>query len=348
MARKKNINYNSKTVTGDNIVSKIVNNSDSDKNLLPGEISVVMTKDNEALYTLNHDNTDVIEYKPYKQIKTYVDNVAKNLENDIQNISPKINNITGSNAIKCNVDNNKNATVSLSINEKEKILKIEGDTLKTNVGLNLTNDKLNLTGTNNEVISTITIPSENITLIDTVSGTKILTTNANLIVVSSSSQTVYTGLINSKQDKVTFFNNSNIEVFFSLGNTSAGTNKFMKDNVIDLLSLPVNGTIQFIKTTNGWHIACLHGLTYFPDLSDVNRDGSYAITIESNGLASITPVNVMKSWNESLLTNLTSEELETMFPDVPVGYQLVCYTIGKIYEKANELGGWISINCEKI
>lgn len=32
-----------------------------------------MTSDNEALYTLNHNKTALIEYKPYYKIKAYID-----------------------------------------------------------------------------------------------------------------------------------------------------------------------------------------------------------------------------------------------------------------------------------
>lgn len=49
MKRDKVINYSSKTATNDTILNTIVNNSDTDKNLLAGEIAVVMTSDNEAL-----------------------------------------------------------------------------------------------------------------------------------------------------------------------------------------------------------------------------------------------------------------------------------------------------------
>lgn len=73
MKRDKVINYSSKTATNDTILNTIVNNSDVDKNLLAGEIAVVMTSDNEALYTLNHNKTALIEYKPYYKIKAYID-----------------------------------------------------------------------------------------------------------------------------------------------------------------------------------------------------------------------------------------------------------------------------------
>lgn len=73
MKRDKVINYSSNTANSDTIKGTIVNNSDADKNLLAGEIAVVMTSDNEALYTLNHDKTELIEYKPYYKIKAYID-----------------------------------------------------------------------------------------------------------------------------------------------------------------------------------------------------------------------------------------------------------------------------------
>lgn len=73
MKRDKVINYSSNTANSDTIKGAIVNNSDTDKNLLAGEIAVVMTSDNEALYTLNHDKTELIEYKPYYKIKAYID-----------------------------------------------------------------------------------------------------------------------------------------------------------------------------------------------------------------------------------------------------------------------------------
>lgn len=52
MKRDKVINYSSNTANSDTIKGTIVNNSDTDKNLLAGEIAVVMTSDNEALYTM--------------------------------------------------------------------------------------------------------------------------------------------------------------------------------------------------------------------------------------------------------------------------------------------------------
>ena len=93
---------------------------------------------------------------------------------------------------------------------------------------------------------------ENITLVDSTGGTKILTTTANLVIVNVTSQLNYIGISNTKQDKVTFFNNSALEVLFSFNNSSAGTNKFVKDYIITSLALPSKGSIDFVKRNDGY------------------------------------------------------------------------------------------------
>lgn len=59
MKRDKVINYSSKTATNDTILNTIVNNSDTDKNLLAGEIAVVTTEKNRAEGIENSLRTDV-------------------------------------------------------------------------------------------------------------------------------------------------------------------------------------------------------------------------------------------------------------------------------------------------
>lgn len=49
----------------------------------------------------------------------------------------------------------------------------------------------------------------------------------------------------------------------------------------------------------------------------------------------------MKAWDESILSDLSAVQLENMFPNAHAGFQLVCYSNNCIYEKANELGGWL-------
>lgn len=188
----------------------------------------------------------------------------------------------------------------------------------------------------------------NITLIDTTGGTKTLTTTANLIIINSTSQLNYIGIANTKQDKVTFFNASNLEVLFSFNNASAGNNKLVKDYLITSLALPSKGTIQFVKRTDGWHISELFGLSYFPDLGDSSRTDDYALIVKKDGTATVEEIVDMKEWDESILTPLTAVQLESRFPNVAVGFQFVCYSDSCIYEKANALGGWLKINCEKL
>lgn len=192
------------------------------------------------------------------------------------------------------------------------------------------------------------VSPENITLVDSTGGTKVLTTTANLVIVNVTSQLNYIGISNTKQDKVTFFNNSALEVLFSFNNSSAGTNKFVKDYIITSLALPSKGSIDFVKRNDGWHISSLFGLSYFPDLGDSSRSDDYALIVKKDGTATIEEIVDMKAWDESILSDLSAVQLENMFPNAHAGFQLVCYSNNCIYEKANELGGWLKINCVKL
>lgn len=192
------------------------------------------------------------------------------------------------------------------------------------------------------------VSPENITLVDSTGGTKVLTTTANLVIVNVTSQLNYIGISNTKQDKVTFFNNSALEVLFSFNNSSAGTNKFVKDYIITSLALPSKGSIDFVKRNDGWHISSLFGLSYFPDLGDSSRSDDYALIVKKDGTATIEEIVDMKAWDESILSDLSAVQLENMFPNAHAGFQLVCYSNNCIYEKANEIGGWLKINCVKL
>lgn len=192
------------------------------------------------------------------------------------------------------------------------------------------------------------VSPENITLVDSTGGTKVLTTTANLVIVNVTSQLNYIGISNTKQDKVTFFNNSSLEVLFSFNNSSAGTNKFVKDYIITSLALPSKGSIDFIKRADGWHVSNLFGLSYFPDLGNTARTDDYALVVKKDGTATVEEIVDMKEWDESILADLSAAQLEARFPDVAVGFQFVCYSSGCIYEKANALGGWLKINCTKL
>lgn len=192
------------------------------------------------------------------------------------------------------------------------------------------------------------VSPENITLVDSTGGTKVLTTTANLVIVNVTSQLNYIGISNTKQDKVTFFNNTSLEVLFSFNNSSAGTNKFVKDYIITSLALPSKGSIDFVKRADGWHVSNLFGLSYFPDLGNTARTDDYALVVKKDGTATVEEIVDMKEWDESILADLSAAQLEARFPDVAVGFQFVCYSSGCIYEKANALGGWLKINCTKL
>lgn len=256
-------------------------------------------------------------------------------------------------------------TISLKGVNNTEISKVTvpGDdlTFKGSNGVKVTNTSGTVTtsivldpDTNNQITNStkglLVLPPEDAitTLIDTTGGTKVLTTKANIVITEAGSQVNYIGISNSKHTVVTFYNNSSLEVLFSFNNASAGNNKFIKDYLITSLALPSRGAVEFTKRTNGWHISKLFGYSYFPDLADLSRSDDYALIVKKDGTATIEEIVDMKEWDESILTDLTAVQLEARFPDVPVGFQFVCYSNSCIYEKANMLGGWLKINCQKL
>ena len=63
--RDKIINYHSSIIPNKTALkSCVIGQTEEDKNLRDGEIAVIMTEGAEAIYTLNHDKTDLIEYAP--------------------------------------------------------------------------------------------------------------------------------------------------------------------------------------------------------------------------------------------------------------------------------------------
>lgn len=276
--------------------------------------------------------------------------------------------------ILANDANGFNTTLSMSISGKTISLKginnteiskvtVPGDdlTFKGSNGVTVTNTSGTVTtslvldpDTNNQITNStkglLVLPPEAAitTLVDTTGGTKVLTTKANIIITEASSQVNYIGISNDKHTVVSFYNNSSLEVLFSFNNTSAGNNKFVKDYLITSLALPSRGSVEFTKRPNGWHISKLFGYTYFPDLGDLSRSDDYALIVKKDGTATIEEIVDMKEWDESVLTDLTAVQLEARFPDAPVGFQFVCYSSSCIYEKANQLGGWLKINCQKL
>lgn len=68
-----------------------------------------------------------------------------------------------------------------------------------------------------------------------------------------------------------------------------------------------------------------------------------ALTINSDGSLGHTPIVQMKTWDYTS-TALTLAQLNENYPDAPVGFQVVQYQAGKIFEKISSTNQWVSFD----
>lgn len=184
--------------------------------------------------------------------------------------------------------------------------------------------------------------------IDNVGGTKNLTLTAPIVSVTATSQINYTGFISTTLKLIKVVNNSTLEVVFSFDNLTAANNKIIKEAVSDSIIIPSGGSIDFMKLDSGWKIINVYGLTYFPDLADDMRTDDYAMIVKKDGLGVIENVGYLKEIDESITSDLTAAELDARFPNIYSNFQLVCPTVGFIYEKISDLAGWIKYPTQRV
>ena len=171
------------------------------------------------------------------------------------------------------------------------------------------------------------------------SGTKTVAITSDTVVITSTSQLNIVGINANAYNKVRFVNASSINTLFTFNNSSAGNNKLLTTYYPSQITLPRYGSVEFIKTGTGWILTALNGLTYFPDV-DVTED--HLVSVKPDGSIGTVPMRTMKAWDETVTDELTISELNSKYPDAPIGFQLVCVTIGRVYEKFNETDEWIS------
>jgi len=56
----------------------------------------------------------------------------------------------------------------------------------------------------------------------------------------------------------------------------------------------------------------------------------------------------MRKWDESIVRELTIDELNEKFPNVDIGFAVVCKTINKVYEMVNGYKEWVSYDITSI
>lgn len=174
---------------------------------------------------------------------------------------------------------------------------------------------------------------------DTISGTKILEVIDKIVTVTSTAQTNYIGF---KSDLNTFklVNLSDLQVYISLDNPQASTNKIIKDAVISQYILPKYSTIEFLKTPDGWLVIDLYGVTYFRDLADESRIYDYNVITNSDGTPKIEEIREIQEIDESA-TSLTANQLNERYPNAVGGFTVVCNRVMYIKSSHSE-GKWQS------
>lgn len=180
---------------------------------------------------------------------------------------------------------------------------------------------------------------------DSVAGTKVLEVTNRIVTVTATSQTNYIGFVSSL-NTIKFVNLSDLQVYFSLDNPQAGSNKIIKDALINQYILPKYCSIEFLKTDNGWLVIGLHGLTYFRDLVDESRTFDYNIITNADGTPKIEEVRDIHEVDESA-TSLTSTQLNTRYPNATGGFSVVCN--GMMYIKSSHYDNkWQSVTLKPV
>ena len=142
-------------------------------------------------------------------------------------------------------------------------------------------------------------------------------------------------------DRFTLINTNDMNNIIKLGNA------IQKFGSLTEIELQKGDAITFIKKGTIWCVEIgLGSKMYIPSLIPENGSKG-AICIDSTGASTIVKYNNMKAWFDTTVP-LNAETLNKTFPDVSIGFQVVCYNANRIYEKTNALGDWIATEIKKV
>lgn len=172
---------------------------------------------------------------------------------------------------------------------------------------------------------------------DTVTTGGVIEVLAPTVNLTTTSQVTITGFDASLLDiaRFTLINTNDINNLIKVGGS---INKF---GSLDELELSKGDTITFVKKGSTWDVEIgLGSKLYIPSI--IPADGETgALSIDSTGASTTVKYNDMKAWSDTTAT-LNAETLNKSFPDVSIGFQVVCANVNRIYEKVNALGDWIA------
>lgn len=189
-----------------------------------------------------------------------------------------------------------------------------------------------------------------ITLIDTKYGNVTLQStydkNYEIVNIVSGSRLQ---AINSDKDEIKFVNSAtgNVTVVFN-ATVSGGAKKLTSLLAVNEVVLTPGAAASFTRTGETFTLSDLFGVTIFPDLADSNREGEWVMSVGVTGKPILMEVKEMRKWDESITKELTIDELNEKFPNVDIGFAVVCKTINKVYEMVNGYKEWVSYDITSI
>lgn len=189
-----------------------------------------------------------------------------------------------------------------------------------------------------------------ITLIDTKYGNVTLqsTYNKNYEIVNIVSGSRLQA-INSEKNDIKFVNSAtgNVTVVLN-GTVSGGAKKLVSMLAVNEVVLTPGAAVSFTRNGDEFVLTELFGVTIFPDLADANREGEWVMSVGITGKPILMEVKEMRKWDESITKDLTIDELNEKFPNVDIGFAVVCKTINKVYEMVNGYKEWVSYDITSI
>lgn len=189
-----------------------------------------------------------------------------------------------------------------------------------------------------------------ITLIDTKYGNVTLQStydkNYEIVNIVSGSRLQ---AINSEKNDIKFVNSAtgNVTVVLN-GTVSGGAKKLTSLLAVNEVVLTPGAAVSFTRNGDEFVLTELFGVTIFPDLADANREGEWVMSVGVTGKPILMEVKEMRKWDESITKELTIDELNEKFPNVDIGFAVVCKTINKVYEMVNGYKEWVSYDITSI
>lgn len=189
-----------------------------------------------------------------------------------------------------------------------------------------------------------------ITLIDTKYGNVTLQStydkNYEIVNIVSGSRLQ---AINSEKNDIKFVNSAtgNVTVVLN-GIVSGGAKKLVSMLAVNEVVLTPGAAVSFTRNGDEFVLTELFGVTIFPDLADANREGEWVMSVGATGKPILMEVKEMRKWDESIVRELTIDELNEKFPNVDIGFAVVCKTINKVYEMVNGYKEWVSYDITSI